>query len=157
MLFPWPGDCGQEKSPFAFGERPSIPTPTFDLATTIVENCPEGCILLSDRRLPIGQKIFALCSLCLCGKQEKVISVEVFRGRITRWASAIDSKNHGRSWRRSKPPWSQAQKISRLHHSVDRTGLPVFHCRLKRSHFLIPRLPDRRFHQFRKSPNKHEF
>ena len=38
-----------------------------------------------------------LCSLCLCGKQEKVISVEVFRGRITRWASAIDSKIHGRS------------------------------------------------------------
>jgi len=34
----------------------------------VSRSCPQGCDLLPDRRLPIGQKIlFPLCSPCLCG------------------------------------------------------------------------------------------
>ena len=73
-----------------------------------------------------------------------------------RKAFSVDSRIHGRFWRRSRPPWSQAQRISRLHPSDDRTGLRVSHCRLEKCHFWIPRLLDMSLHQFRKSPNKRE-
>ena len=83
MYFPWPGDCGQGKSPFAFGERPYIPTPTVDLAPTMVGNCPEGCVLFSALRLeshPSGGFPVCLIVVSRSGKKNirSVLSVPLW-------------------------------------------------------------------------------
>ncbi|MGB6929809.1 MAG: hypothetical protein WBH05_11370, partial [Syntrophobacteria bacterium] len=61
----------QGKSPFAFGERPYTPTPTVGLAPTVVETCPEGCVLMPDQRpVPLSKRgsrsgiKISLCALC---------------------------------------------------------------------------------------------
>jgi hypothetical protein len=65
MDFPWPGDGGQGKVPPPSGASLSWKNPA-GLHRLPQRNCPKGCVLLPDRRLPIGQKkVYSVLSVPL--------------------------------------------------------------------------------------------
>ena len=63
-MFSLAGRSRPGKKAIACGERLSISEPIAVLGPTLKPDCPEGCGLLPDRRLPIGQKENLLCALC---------------------------------------------------------------------------------------------
>jgi hypothetical protein len=65
------------KSASAFGASLSWKNPA-GLHRLPQRNCPKGCVLLPDRRLPIGQKKSLLCALCASVVNQNQLSLRLF-------------------------------------------------------------------------------